>query len=145
MARVAFYGLSLARRRRRFGRPSRLGTTGMALALFVQLALPLMPMPRLADSAPSSLDRAAAIWGLANICVAPGERSGDDGDKRGQPASQDCPFCQLSQQIAGLMAPPANVVPAPPPCGGVPAIVAFRQAVPHRDLAASPPRGPPLV
>jgi hypothetical protein len=123
----------------------RVGNVAVTLALFVQLTLPFVPMPQMADEVPSSLDRAAGIWGLANICLAPGERQGRDGDKQVPSANHDCPFCQLSQQIAGLLLPCANALTAPLPAGGGPVVVASLQITARFDLSASPPRAPPLV
>jgi hypothetical protein len=143
-------------RRRREGqaRPAllrRLGRLGAALALAVQLLLPVIAMPpaALAAAGPATtraaaiLDQASAVWGSAALCE-PDSAPSHEG-KQTPHLVHPCPICWAVQQAASLL--PPNLPPLPL----APAAVRLKAAIPDDDLALrrnlSPaqPRGPPLV
>jgi len=130
----------------------RLGRFGAALALAVQLLLPVIAMPPAAlaaaggamTPAAAMLDQAAAVWGPAALCE-PGSSMPSHHGKQGPLLVHPCPICWAVQQAASLLPPSL------PPLPLVSAPVWLKAALPEddpalrRNLSPAQPRGPPLV
>jgi len=144
-------------RRRRQGQAKttllrRLGRLGAALALAVQVLLPVIAMPPAALAAAGAamtpaaaiLDQAAAVWGSAALCE-PGSSLPSHQGKQGPLFVHPCPICWAVQQAASLLPPSL------PPLPLVSAPVWLKAALPEddpalrRNLSPAQPRGPPLV
>ncbi len=142
-------------RREGQGRPAllrRLGRLGAALALAIQLLLPVIAMPPVALAAAGGgammpaaaiLAQASAVWGSAALCE-PGSAPSHEG-KQTPHLVHPCPICWAVQQAASLLPPSL------PPLPLASAPVWLKAAVPdddpslRRDLSPAQPRGPPLV
>ena len=137
----------LARRRPdRSTRPGRAGLRGLprpiglfaaALALAIQLAVVVAPMP--------GMTGAEALSGPHMLCWPSAPAKGKAGGQPGSHAGHDCPSCQILQQSMACLAP-------------TPAVGAFLHAAHHRppplmvaDRPARPapspaqPRAPPFL
>jgi hypothetical protein len=137
--------VSRHRRIRSAGRRlSRFGAAAMALALLIQISLPFVPMPSMAGDAATTLDQAVAAWGIGNLCLSPGERPRSTGDKQDFGAGHDCPVCQLTQQVSGLVPPSPLPGLWTPPAACHAAFVVRLEAPAHFITTASRPRAPPL-
>ena len=128
-----------------------LGRLGAALALSVQLLLPVIAMPpaALAAAGPAMvpaaaiLDQASAVWGSAALCEPGGAPSHED--RQAPHLVHPCPICWAVQQAANLLPPSL------PPLPLASAPVWLKAAAPdddlalRRDFSPAQPRGPPLV
>jgi hypothetical protein len=133
----------------------RLGCLGAALALAVQLLLPVIAMPPAALAAPgvaaggaitpaaSILAQASAVWGSAALCE-PGSTLSHPGEQSPH-LVHPCPICWAVQQAAGFLPPSLPPLPraslpvwvkTPVPADGL----ALRRILPPAQ-----PRGPPFV
>jgi hypothetical protein len=143
------------RRRKGQARPAllrRLGRLGAALALAVELLLPIIAMPPAALAAAGAattpaeaiLDQASAVWGSAALCE-PGSSAPPHHGKQGPLLVHACPICWAVQQAASLLPPSLPPLPLASAPAWLKAAVPDDDLPLRRDLSPAQPRGPPLV
>jgi len=129
----------------------RLGRIGAALAIAVQLLLPVIAMPPAAlaaagaatTPAASILAQASAVWGGGVLCE-PGSTPSDEGQQTPH-LVHPCPICWAVQQAASLLPPSLPPLPLAPVPVWVKAPVPADDLTLRRNLSPAQPRGPPLV
>jgi hypothetical protein len=129
----------------------RLGRIGAALAIAVQLLLPIIAMPPAALDAAgaaispvaSILAQASAVWGSTALCE-PGGTPSHEG-KQTPHLVHPCPICWAVQQAASLLPPSLPPLPLAPSPVWVKTPVPAEDFALRRNLSPAQPRGPPLA
>ncbi len=133
----------------------RLSRLGAALALAVQLLLPVIAMPPAALAVPgaaaggattpaaSILAQASAVWGSAALCE-PGSTPSHP-DKQSPHLIHPCRICWALQQAASLLPPSLLPLPLAPSPVWVKTPVPAEDLALRRNLPPAQPRGPPFV
>ncbi len=133
----------------------RLGSIGAALAIAVQLLLPIIAMPpaalaaagATATQAASILAQASAVWGNTALCE-PGNVPSHEGAHQGKQTPHlvhPCPICWAVQQAASLLPPSLPPLPLAPVPVWVKAPTPADGLALRRNLSPAQPRGPPFA